>query len=81
MKQLFKHLGLVLCAGVLLSRPIAYRPDIILMDINLSRMDEFGALQVLREEPVTAQIPAVALSASVFRVTSRGAWRPDSFAI
>jgi CheY-like chemotaxis protein len=51
------------------------------MDINLSRMDEFGALQVLREEPVTAQIPAVALSASVFRVTSRGAWRPDSFAI
>ncbi len=28
---------------------IAYRPDIILMDINLSGMDGFGALQVLRE--------------------------------
>jgi signal transduction histidine kinase/ActR/RegA family two-component response regulator len=43
---------------------IAYRPDTILMDINLSGMDGFGALQVLREEPATAHIPVMALSAS-----------------
>ncbi len=43
---------------------IAYRPDIILVDINLSGIDGFGALQVLRDEPATAHIPVMVLSAS-----------------
>jgi CheY-like chemotaxis protein len=48
--------------GIKMAR--AYRPDIILMDINLSGMDGFDALRVLRDAPATAHIPVMALSAS-----------------
>lgn len=48
--------------GIKMAR--AYRPDIILMDINLSGMDGFDALRVLRVAPATAHIPVMALSAS-----------------
>jgi PAS domain S-box-containing protein len=41
-----------------------YRPDLILMDINLPGISGFDALKILREDPATAHIPVVALSAN-----------------
>ena len=48
--------------GINLAR--ACRPDVILMDINLPGISGFGALAVLRQDPVTAHIPVLALSAN-----------------
>jgi CheY-like chemotaxis protein len=48
--------------GVALAR--AHHPDVILMDINLSGISGIEALKQLREDPATAQIPVVALSAN-----------------
>jgi PAS domain S-box-containing protein len=39
-------------------------PDVILMDINLPGIDGFQALKILREDPATADIPVLAISAS-----------------
>jgi len=41
------------------------RPDVILMDINLPGINGFEALKILREDPVTAHIPVIAISANV----------------
>jgi CheY-like chemotaxis protein len=38
------------------------RPEVILMDINLPGMSGFEALKILRDDPLTAHIPVVALS-------------------
>jgi PAS domain S-box-containing protein len=43
---------------------IASRPDVILMDINLPGISGIRALRILAEDPVTAHIPVVALSAN-----------------
>ncbi|HLF30873.1 MAG TPA: ATP-binding protein [Xanthomonadales bacterium] len=48
--------------GVEMAR--AYRPDIILMDINLPGISGFTALGTLAEDPATAHIPVIALSAN-----------------
>jgi len=40
------------------------QPDVILMDINLPGISGIQALKFLREDPVTAHIPVVALSAN-----------------
>jgi PAS domain S-box-containing protein len=48
--------------GIQLAR--ANRPDLILMDINLPGISGIEALKILREDPVTAHIPVVALSAN-----------------
>ena len=48
--------------GVELAR--ANQPDVILMDINLPGISGTEALKILREDPVTAHIPVVALSAN-----------------
>jgi PAS domain S-box-containing protein len=40
------------------------RPDVILMDINLPGISGFDALKTLGEDPTTAHIPVIALSAS-----------------
>ncbi|WP_229423096.1 PAS domain-containing hybrid sensor histidine kinase/response regulator [Telluria aromaticivorans] len=48
--------------GIELAR--AYLPDVILMDINLPGMSGYGALKRLREDPLTAHIPVLALSAN-----------------
>jgi PAS domain S-box-containing protein len=48
--------------GIELAR--AYLPDVILMDINLPGMSGYGALKRLRDDPVTAHIPVLALSAN-----------------
>ena len=48
--------------GIQLAR--TYQPDVILMDINLPGISGYGALKILHEDPVTAHIPVVALSAN-----------------
>jgi PAS domain S-box-containing protein len=48
--------------GIRLAR--ANQPDVILMDINLPGISGFDALKLLRDDPATAHIPVVALSAN-----------------
>jgi PAS domain S-box-containing protein len=48
--------------GVQLAR--ASHPEVILMDINLPGISGIEALKILREDPATAHIPVVALSAN-----------------
>ena len=48
--------------GIELAR--AAQPDVILMDINLPGISGIEALKILREDPATAHIPIVALSAN-----------------
>jgi PAS domain S-box-containing protein len=48
--------------GIELAR--LYRPEVILMDINLPGISGIEALKILREDPATAHIPVVALSAN-----------------
>jgi signal transduction histidine kinase/CheY-like chemotaxis protein len=48
--------------GIQLAR--TYQPDVILMDINLPGISGYGALNILREDPATAHIPVMALSAN-----------------
>jgi signal transduction histidine kinase/CheY-like chemotaxis protein len=42
----------------------AYQPDVILMDINLPGISGIAALKILRDDPATARIPIIALSAN-----------------
>jgi PAS domain S-box-containing protein len=42
----------------------AHLPDIILMDINLPGISGFTAMRILAEDPATAHIPVIALSAN-----------------
>ena len=48
--------------GVEIAR--ASRPDVILMDINLPGISGIQALKILRQDPVTAHIPVLAISAN-----------------
>ena len=48
--------------GIQLAR--ANQPDVILMDINLPGISGIEALKILRDDPATAHIPVVALSAN-----------------
>ena len=48
--------------GVEIARGV--KPDVILMDINLPGISGIRALQILSEDPTTAHIPVVALSAN-----------------
>jgi CheY-like chemotaxis protein len=48
--------------GIELAR--ANQPDVILMDINLPGISGIEALKLLREDPATAHIPVLALSAN-----------------
>jgi signal transduction histidine kinase/CheY-like chemotaxis protein len=65
--------------GIALAR--AHQPEVILMDINLPGLSGIQALKILREDPATAHIPVLAISAKPCRATSRKAWRLDSSAI
>ena len=49
-------------SGIEIAR--ASRPDVILMDINLPGISGLKALRILAEDPTTAHIPVVALSAN-----------------
>jgi len=51
--------------GIALAR--AQLPDVILMDINLPGISGHEALSILRQDPVTAHIPVIALSANAMR--------------
>jgi PAS domain S-box-containing protein len=48
--------------GIQLAR--SHQPDVILMDINLPGISGIEALKILREDPATAHIPVLALSAN-----------------
>ncbi|MFA7316831.1 MAG: ATP-binding protein [Sulfuricella sp.] len=48
--------------GIALAR--AHLPDVILMDINLPGISGYQALKILREDPLTANIPVLAISAN-----------------
>ena len=48
--------------GIELAR--ASRPEVILMDINLPDISGIEALKILRQDPATAHIPVVAISAN-----------------
>ena len=48
--------------GIALAR--ASRPEVILMDINLSGISGTESIKILREDPATAHIPVLALSAN-----------------
>jgi len=48
--------------GVEMAR--AFRPEVILMDINLPGISGITALHILAEDPATARIPVIALSAN-----------------
>jgi CheY-like chemotaxis protein len=50
-----------------IARAKAERPDLILMDIQLPRMDGLTAVRLLRQDPVTAGIPVVALTAHAMK--------------
>jgi CheY-like chemotaxis protein len=57
----------LLCAGdgthgIALAR--IHQPEVILMDINLPGISGIQALKILREDPVTAHIPVIAISAN-----------------
>lgn len=47
--------------GIALAR--RYRPDLILMDIQLPGMDGLAAVRLLKSEPDTSRIPIIALTA------------------
>jgi signal transduction histidine kinase/ActR/RegA family two-component response regulator len=49
-------------SGIKIAR--AHRPDLILMDINLPGISGISALKILAEDPATAHIPVIALSAN-----------------
>jgi signal transduction histidine kinase/ActR/RegA family two-component response regulator len=49
-------------SGIEMAR--ASQPDVILMDINLPGISGITAMQILAEDPATAHIPVVALSAN-----------------
>ena len=51
--------------GIELARE--HQPDVILMDINLPGISGIQALQILREDPATAHIPVLAISANAMR--------------
>jgi signal transduction histidine kinase/CheY-like chemotaxis protein len=48
--------------GIALAR--TQKPDVILMDINLPGIGGFEALAILRDDPLTADIPVLAISAN-----------------
>ncbi|MDP3126853.1 MAG: ATP-binding protein [Thiobacillus sp.] len=48
--------------GIALAR--AHQPEVILMDINLPGLSGTQALKILREDPATAHIPVLAISAN-----------------
>ena len=49
-------------SGIVLAR--VHLPEVILMDINLPGISGIQALKILRDDPITAHIPVIAISAN-----------------
>ena len=49
-------------SGIEIAR--ASQPDVILMDINMTGMNGYEALEILKSDPTTAHIPVLALTAN-----------------
>ena len=47
-----------------IARARTHQPEVILMDINLPGISGIEALKILREDPSTAHIPVLAISAN-----------------
>jgi len=58
--------------GLTLAR--AERPDLILMDIQLPGMDGLAATALLKQDPATAAIPVIALTAMVMKADQEKTW-------
>ncbi len=56
-------------SGLMLAR--SERPDLILMDIQLPGMDGLAATALLKQDPVTAAIPVIALTAMAMKADER----------
>ena len=50
--------------GIVTAR--VHQPAVILMDINLRGISGFDALKILRDDPLTAHIPVIAVSSNAF---------------
>ena len=57
-----------------LTKAAALRPDLIVMDLSLPRLDGWEATRRLKKDPLTSQIPVVALTGHPRR--SRGGGAP-----
>lgn len=53
-------------SGIEIAR--SYKPDVILMDINLPDISGFEALKILREDSLTMHIPVIAISANAMQL-------------
>jgi CheY-like chemotaxis protein len=45
----------------------ALHPDVVILDLHMPRIDGWGALKVLRDDPNTAAIPVVVLTCDDFK--------------
>jgi two-component system alkaline phosphatase synthesis response regulator PhoP/two-component system response regulator VicR len=46
-----------------LEKVAADKPELIIMDVMMPELDGFGALKILKEDPATASIPVIMLTA------------------
>lgn len=45
-----------------------YKPQVILLDIHLPGIDGYGVLEALKTDPITRDIPVIALSADAMTI-------------
>jgi twitching motility two-component system response regulator PilH len=57
-----------------IAKSLAFKPDVILMDLIMPNMSGFEALRELRRNKETRQIPIIIVTTK----TRRKAWSPDT---
>ncbi len=60
-------------AEQILEETLAFRPDLILMDLRLPGRDGYSAIEILRRDPASADIPIVVTSAYALPVDTHRA--------